>query len=128
MEPIAIAAATLVAKWAAETVVKEAAKSAWSGLTKIYEAVSKKFSGDDESKEVLNRVEQKPTSEGRVRELAEVIDERIKADPSFAQELARLVQEAGKEPASAGFVTQVMDNAKVGKIVNIDTIHGDVHF
>jgi len=127
MEPIAIAAATLVAKWAAEAIVGEAAKSAWAGLTKIYNAVKDKFAGDQESTEVLDRLEQKPNSQGRVTELAEVLDKRMKADPNFAKELASLVKEAGQDPGSGSFVTQVMDNARVGKIVNIGSA-GNVSF
>jgi hypothetical protein len=127
MEPIAIAAATLVAKWAAEAIVGEAAKSAWAGLTKIYNAVKNKFAGDQESTEVLDRLEQKPDSQGRVTELAEVLDKRMKADPNFAKELASLVKEAGQDPGSGSFVTQVMDNARVGKIVNIGSA-GNVSF
>jgi hypothetical protein len=128
MDPIAITAATLVAKWAAEGLVKEATKSAWAGLQKVYVAVRAKFTGDEDSSEVLQRLEQKPSSEARIRELAELLDERVKAEPAFAQELTHLVEEAGKQPESASFLTEVMDNAKVGKIVNIATIHGDVHF
>jgi len=119
MEPIAIAAATLVAKWAAEAIVGEAAKSAWASLTKIYNAVKDKFAGDQESTEVLDRLEQKPDSQGRVTELAEVLDKRVKADPNFAKELASLVKEAGQDPGTASFVTEVFGNAKVGKLTNI---------
>lgn len=128
MDPIAITAATLVAKWAAEGMVKEAAKSAWEGLKKIYDAVRVKFTGDKESSEVLQRLEQKPASEARTHELAEVLDERLKADPAFAKELRHLVEEAGARPATSSFVTQVMDNARVGKITNIGTITGPVNF
>lgn len=128
MDPIAITAATLVAKWAAEGMVKEAAKSAWEGLKKIYDAVRVKFTGDKESSEVLHRLEEKPTSEGRTKELAEVLDERLKADPAFAKELRDLVKEAGTQPATSSFVTQVMDNARVGKVINIETIYGGAKF
>jgi hypothetical protein len=76
---------------------------------------------------VLDRLEQKPDSQGRVTELAEVLDKRMKADPNFAKELASLVKEAGQDPGSGSFVTQVMDNARVGKIVNIGSA-GNVSF
>ncbi len=128
MEPIAMTVATLVARWAAEGLVKEAAKSTWEGLKKVYEAVRAKFTDDAESTEVLQRLEQRPTSEARTQELAEVLDQWVKNEPAFAQELHRLVDEAGQQPATGSFVTQVMDNAKVGKITNIETIHGNVRF
>ena len=128
MEPVSIAAATLVAKWVVEKVADKGAELAWSGLKKLYDAIQSSLASDVHSVEVLERLEQKPTSDARTQELAEVLDERIKADPSFAQELRRLVQEAGSEPATSSFVTQVMDNAKVGKITNIDTVRGSVSF
>lgn len=128
MDPVAMAAATLVAKWAAEGMVKEAAKSAWEGMRNIYDAIRGKLSGDPESTSVLQRLEQKPNSEGRRQELAEVLDERIKGDPDFARRLRDLIDKTGTDPALATFVTEVMDNAKVGKITNIGSVHGDVHF
>lgn len=119
MEQIAIVAATLVAKWAAESVVKEAAKSAWSGLQHVYQVVKSKVISDANAAEVLERLENKPTSEARAAELAEVLNDLLKSDPSFADELRKVVSRAEQDSATASFVTQVRDNARVGKITNI---------
>jgi hypothetical protein len=127
MEPISIGAATLVAKWVLEGVGKAAAEKSLGGLKKIYDFVRAKLSTDKTSSEVLDRLEQKPGSQARALELAELLDERVKSDPSFAAELRQAVAEAEKSPASSSFVTQVMDNAKVGKITNIGVVQGDVH-
>jgi hypothetical protein len=126
MEPISIAAATLVAKWVLEGVGKEAGAQAFEGLKKVYDLVRGKLTGDKDSSEVLDRLEGKPESQARALELAELLDERVKTDPSFAEELRQAVAEAEKSPASSSFVTQVMGNAKVGKITNIGTAR-DVH-
>lgn len=119
MEPIAIVAATLVAKWAAESFIKEASKSAWAGLQRVYELVKSKVTSDDEATEVLQRLEVKPSSEARASELAEVLSTFVKSDPSFADELRKVVNTAEQDPATASFITEVRDNAKVGKITNI---------
>ena len=127
MDPIAISTATLIAKWAAEGVVKEAAKSAWAGLQRIYDVVRSKLSPKAEAVEVLDRLKNKPTSEARTSELAEVLDDLVKSDPDFAEELRQLVDGVEQELSTASFVTQVKDNAKVGKITNIGSAR-DVHF
>jgi hypothetical protein len=127
MEPISIAAATLVAKWVLEGFGKEAGATAFDGLKRVYDFVRGKLSGDKGSSEVFERLEQKPSSQARALELAELLDERVKADPSFAKGLREAVAEAEKSPASSAFVTQVMDNAKVRKITNIGVVQGDVH-
>ena len=126
MEQIAIIAATLVAKWAAESVVKEAGKSAWGGLQRVYEAVKAKLTPGTEGAAVLERLEETP-SEQRTAELAEVLDKFAKSDKSFAQELRRVVDEAERDAATASFITEVRDNAKVGKITNIGSA-GIVNF
>lgn len=57
-----------------------------------------------------------------------MLDEYIKKDPSFKKSLSEAVEEAGKSPELHTFVTQVMDNAKVGKLTNIGSIHGNATF
>jgi hypothetical protein len=126
MEPISIVAATLVAKWFLEGFGKAAGEQAFSGLRKVYDFVHGKLSGDEGSTEVLDRLQQRPSSQARALELAEMLDERVKTDPNFAEELRQAIAEAEKSPASSGFVTQVMDNAKVGKITNIGVVQGNV--
>jgi flavin-dependent dehydrogenase len=128
MDPIAIASATLAAKCVIEGFAKEAGKSAWGALTKIYDAIRARLAGSEDSIEVLQRMETKPTSQGRITELAEVLDEYIKADSSFGEVLQRLVKEAGSHEETSSFVTQVMGDARVGKITNIGTVHGQVRF
>ncbi|HVG17756.1 MAG TPA: hypothetical protein VNI02_01795 [Blastocatellia bacterium] len=127
MESIAITAATLVAKWLGESVVKEAGKSAWTGLQRVYEAVKAKLVSDHEGGEALERLTAKPSSQARASELAEVLDALVKSDPEFAAELRRVIDAAEQDPATASFVTEVKGNARVGKITNIGSA-GDVRF
>ena len=68
MDPITVAAATLVAKWAAEGFVKEAAKSGWEGLKKVYEAVHSRLMGNEEGTKVLQCLEQEPSSQAHTSE------------------------------------------------------------
>lgn len=128
MDPLAVTAATLVAKWATEGLVKEAAKSTWAALQKVYDAVRSRFATEEQAIVVLHALETDPKSEDRIAQLAELIDARLKIDHVFGNELRDLIDEASRDHIAASFVTQVMDNAQVGKVANITTVHGNVTF
>jgi len=123
---IALTVATLLAQKAAESLAGEAGKGLWSGVKELYKAVRDKFTSDPEGEDVLQRVEAKPESEGRTKELAEVLERRMKADKDFAKRLEELVADAETDPQTGQFVTTVRDRARVGKIVNIGRVAGDV--
>lgn len=59
MEPISIAAATLVAKWFVEGFGKEAAGATIQGLKKVYNLVRSKLTEDKELTSVLDRLGEK---------------------------------------------------------------------
>jgi hypothetical protein len=128
LDPLSIAAATIVAKWFAEGAVKEVGSAAVGGLKKIYDTVHARFSGHPEGTTAIARLQEKPTSEARALELAETLDDQVKGDPKFKAALQAAIDEAGKSPQTGSFVTQVMDNARVGKITNIGVVHGNVTF
>ena len=128
LDPISIAAATVVAKWFAEGAIKEAGGAALGGLKRVFDAVHARLSGHAEGTTAIARLQEKPSSEARAMELAETLDEEVKGDPSFKTELQAAVEEAGRSPITESFVTQVMDNARVGKITNIGVVHGNVTF
>lgn len=129
MDPatIALTVAGLLAKKALEAAGGKAGEGAWAALGRIADAVRRRFGGDSEVTETLERLEAKPASQGRTQELAEVLQPRLEADPAFAAELARLVEQAKTEPPVASFVTTVQGNAQVGKLTNIGQVSGDVH-
>jgi hypothetical protein len=130
MDPatIALTAAALLAKKALEAAGGKAGEGAWAALGRIADAVRRRFSGDPEVTDTLDRLEAKPTSEARTAEVAEVLGDRLQADPTFAEELARLIDQAkATSPQTASFVTTVQDNAYVGKLTNIGQVGGDVH-
>jgi hypothetical protein len=130
MDPatIALTAAGLLATKALEAAGGKAGEGAWAALGRIADAVRRRFGGDPEVTEAVDRLEAKPTSEARTAEVAEVLGDRLQADPSFAQELERLIEQAkAASPQAASFVTTVQDNAQVGKLTNIGQVSGDVH-
>jgi hypothetical protein len=74
----------------------------------------------------LERVEDAPDSPTRVRELAELLDERAAGDPEFRGELLALVEQARTAGVDVGSIIQVVvgdQNARnaglVGSEVNV---------
>lgn len=131
MDPatIALTAAGLLAKKALDAAGGRAGESAWAALGRIADAVRRRFGSDPEVTEALDRLEAKPASEARTAEVAEVLGDRLRADPAFADELAGLIDQAkAAGPRASSFVTTVQDNAQVGKVTNIGVVDGDIHF
>jgi hypothetical protein len=129
MDPatLALTAAGLVAKQALEAAGGKAGEGAWAGLRRLAETIRRRFAGDQEVTETLDRLEAKPESPARGAELAEVLEPRLHADPGFVAELARLVEQVEADPQTASFAITVQDNAQVGKLTNIGQVSGDVH-
>lgn len=128
MEALAIAAATIAAQWAAEGFVKEAGKSSFAALKPIYEWVKSKLGGDMQATDTFGKLVANPKDPTHTSEVAKALSARLEADPSLKEELTRLLATAEQDRQTHGFVVQVMDNAKVGKITNIGTIIGTVNF
>jgi hypothetical protein len=64
-------------------------------------------------------VEQAPTDASAVQTLARAIDLQITAEPALRGELEKLIEDAKGDATVGQFVTNVCDDAQVGKIVNI---------
>ncbi len=124
IDPITTAAAALLAPYltkAGEEVAKQAGDAAWQMAASLYQAIRRKFTKDQDAyaQQTLQRLEEQPTNEARQAALADVLNEKVQADPSFAQELKGLVQDTTQTQGINQFLTQVYGNAQVEKIVNI---------
>lgn len=129
MEELALAAAIIAAKWAAESFVKEGAKSTFGALKPVYNWVWAKLARDTPAAAALNDPTRQPAGPEAVSEVAHAISAHLASDGVAREELERLVDEARQRDGAAGaFVVQVIKGAKVGKIVSIDTVVGDVRF
>ena len=126
-DPVMITAAALVAK-GFETVAGEAGRSAWTGMGRLLGLVRNKLRADPQGQHALASVEADPANQASVQALAEVIASHGTKDQRFHEMLRELVADAGQHPTIGRFVVQVSEQAKIGKLVNIDTVHGDVSF
>jgi hypothetical protein len=120
MDPatVALTTAVLIGSKAAATLASEAGEKAYAAITRVYETVVKRFGSDEEVHEAISRLEDKPQSDARTAELAEVLRERLASDPKFAGELADLLRES-TGPEASSFVSTVVDNASVGRVTNL---------
>ncbi len=94
----------------------------------LNQAIRTKFSADKDeyAKETLKRLEEKPREESRQIALANILTEKIEADPKFKEELKQLVQDTIQGKDVAEFLTQVY-GGEVGQIVNLNQA-GDLTF
>jgi hypothetical protein len=125
MDPLSLSVAVLLAK-ALGSAAEEAGRGATDAFGRLVTTVRKRFADDEGAQSALVAVERDPANEASTRILATAI-ERASADPAFRGELEELVREAERDPRVGQFVTEVRDNAQVGKIVNIGSAR-DVSF
>lgn len=127
MDPIT-AAALLVATSAGAAVGSEAGKQAWAGVTALVKLVKSKFTGDPKAEQALELAQADPENEAATQQLEAEIRTHADQDPGFATELTELTNQpqaqALAQQASGKIVTQLRDNASIGKQVNIG---GDSH-
>ncbi len=124
IDPMTTAAVALLAPYlakAGEEVAQKVGDAAWQMAASLYQAIRRKFTKDQDAyaQQTLQRLKEQPTNEARQAALADVLNEKVQADPSFAQELKQLVQDTTQTQGINQFLTQVYGQAQVEKIVNI---------
>jgi uncharacterized protein (UPF0335 family) len=95
IEPITlgVVVAALFAK-ALERAADKTVDKGEGALRRLVDALKKSVGTGDVGSTALARLEDAPDSPSRLRELAEVVDERASAEPELRRELNDLVQEA----------------------------------
>jgi len=108
---------------AGEAIAEKAGQAVWdsfAGKAKaLYDGLKAKFAGDEDAASALKQLENKPDSEGRQAALKEVLEEKIQADPTFAEMLLQLVAEL--KQSGGDTITQILaiSGGKVGKVTQI---------
>lgn len=131
MDPLSLTVAALLAQKAAEGFADSAAKTLWDRLDGLRQKVVARFRGEPAAETALAALaamESEPGDAARMRAVAAIIEEHIRTHEPFRDALADEVTKAAQDPALAPFITTVSGQAHVGKIVNIEHIHGDVTF
>jgi hypothetical protein len=87
----------------------------------LYGLVRDKFHDDPDAaaRGALRNLEKQPADEASQRALQAVLAEKATADPAFAEELARALQQVTQgKPVNQQFLTQVY-GGEVGNIINV---------
>ena len=125
---VAVAAASLLATKVSEGFAGEAGKSAWDAAKKLSALIRSKFAGDSEATTALEDLQAGPPDQARIRAVAEALRDQAERDERFRAELEALVAAAEQDQSRPEALTQIFGNARVGKVVTIGDVHGDVSF
>jgi hypothetical protein len=96
----------------------------------LYRVVCGKLSGDHDSSAIkaLDELTRQPADPQPQATLAALLARHAQADPDFALELARLVGTATQDASVVSVVNVVSGDARVGKIVTVRDVSGDLTF
>jgi hypothetical protein len=122
------AAVALLAGNAMEGLGGEVGRSAWTGLGRLLGLVRRKLTREPTGMAALGRLESGQIEPADLVVLVELLRFHAERDRQFATALRELVSEASADPAGARFLTVVRDDARVGKLVTIERVDGDVTF
>ncbi|MYR38302.1 hypothetical protein GTX14_20170 [Streptomyces sp. SID4944] len=123
---LAMASATIIA----QGFLGEAGKNAWDGAGRLLSAVRSRFRGDPQMATALTRVEENPEDSDAVDALAVMLAAIAERDSQFHDYIAEVVEEVRRN----GNMPQVVKNyddfrsANIGKIVNVETVNGNLNF
>lgn len=110
--------AALLAR-ALDGATEEVGRGAADAFGRFVVAVRARLGGSSLAEQALVAVEQKPADEEGIRALADAIDKLLAVEETLSGDLEGIIAEAECDPQASRFISQVRDNAQVGKIVNI---------
>jgi hypothetical protein len=127
-DPITVTMLALVASKALEGAGGEAGKSAWSGLGRLASVVRRKLSRNRAAEGQLDRVTSGIGTPDDRALLAAIIEDHIRTDAAFREELLSVIADAQRDTAAPQFLTTIANGGKVDKIANIGHVQGNVEF
>ncbi|HPE51322.1 MAG TPA: hypothetical protein PLS83_07485 [Methanothrix soehngenii] len=127
LDPVSLAAfaAPLLAK-GAEAFTKTAGEKLGGKIVDFCQAAADKFKGDPYAEQTLARAKEMPESEDRQMALKGILAEKMKDDPSFAEEVKKLFDEFNKD-ASSNRIIFDQSGQNVGTQTNIGNVQGSVN-
>ncbi|MEU8361475.1 hypothetical protein AB0C27_36215 [Nonomuraea sp. NPDC048882] len=124
---LASAAAALVA----QGFLSEAGASTWVSVERMVASLRARFTGESSAQAALERVQAQPEDETSVDQLAIHVARAMKSDTHFADAVKEFVESEGQDPRGSQVISRVYNdyrNAQIGKVVNVETVHGDMNF
>ena len=123
---IAAGAAALLASKAGESFAAELGKASWERVTHLVQSIRRSLVDEPTGATALAEADADPENDAALGRLAAILAARAEDDSAFAAEMVDLVQAAEQERWGSRIV--VAGQARVGKIVTIGNIDGDVSF
>ncbi|MYV61144.1 hypothetical protein GTW37_18390 [Streptomyces sp. SID4931] len=115
----------------AQGFLTEAGASVWQGATALLETVRRRFQGNNNVESTLERLEQNPRNEAVMAMMTHWLAAAMLEDAQFFNTVRNFVEQAPNSSVNSETITKVHNdyrNAKIGKIVNVETVHGDLNF
>ncbi|MDN3266519.1 hypothetical protein [Streptomyces sp. MA15] len=125
IEAIAMASAAL----AAQGFFGEGGRASWAGIGRVIAAIRSRLTGSHIGQSALAAVEENPEDLSSQRELGHQIMTFMTEDAAFREHMENLIREAHQ--AGAITMTKNMNDyrgATIDKIVNVETVNGDLNF
>jgi hypothetical protein len=114
---------------AGEAFAEKVGERLFARMDDLHATIKRKFERDDYAAQTLNRVEEKPKSEGRQAALREVLAEKMGEDAEFASRVDQLVKEisAQSEASQGDVITQHLGiSGKAGNVFQVGKAEGDI--
>ncbi|WP_146104101.1 hypothetical protein [Nonomuraea solani] len=124
---LASAAAALIA----QGFLSEAGASTWASVERMVVTIRDRFTGESSAQAALERVQAQPEDEASVDQLAIQVARAMQSDTDFADMVKDFVECEGRDPRGSQVISRVYNDykgAQIGKVVNVETVHGDMNF
>jgi hypothetical protein len=110
---------------AGEQASDAAATGAVEGAKRLVKRIRDKFRSDPTATRQLQDLETEPADSKAAQDVEHQLVRLLQADEAFAETLASDLKLIAATNADVAFVNNIQGD--VGKLVQIDTVHGDVH-
>lgn len=105
---------------------EEAGKKLAEKVSELHKLIKEKFRDDTYAEQTLNRVEEKPESEGRQTALKAVLAEKMEESADFAEKIQYLLKECESTAGSDVINQQLSISGKAGDIFQIGKMGGGI--
>ncbi|MFG2143639.1 hypothetical protein [Streptomyces sp. NPDC048696] len=129
MEPVtgSVLAALLALKFS-ESLGNRLGEASGAMLGRLASFVKERLHAHDRARRAVERLEAAPEGETERQDAARELQQVLAQEPDLRAKVAEFLAETQDEPEMRRFLVQVSGQAKVGKIVQLGDVQGDISF
>ncbi|MGW7415858.1 hypothetical protein [Streptomyces sp. NPDC054863] len=90
--------------------------------------VKQRLGGHDSAREEVERLEETPDGDAELHYAGRELEQVLREEPELRREVAELLSRALEVPELRRFLIQASGQSRVGKIVQMGDVEGDVRF